>query len=59
VPRFDFGRLTDFLLSPVTTSDVVLDKLEDLWAFRNLEFLVPRARQIRGLRTVTGAVTDL
>jgi hypothetical protein len=38
VPRFDFDRLTDFLLSPVTTSDVVLDKLEDLWAFRNLDF---------------------
>jgi FkbM family methyltransferase len=36
VSRFDFGRgnLTDFLLSPVTTSDVVLDKLDELWAFK-------------------------
>jgi FkbM family methyltransferase len=33
VPRFDFGRsnFTDFLLSPVSTPDVVLDKLDDLW----------------------------
>jgi FkbM family methyltransferase len=33
VPRFDFGRdePTDFLLSPVGTSDVVLDKLDGLW----------------------------
>lgn len=33
VPRFDFGRdnLTDFLLSPVSTPDVVLDKLDQLW----------------------------
>lgn len=33
VPRFDFGRdkFTDFLLSPVTTADIVLDKLDVLW----------------------------
>jgi len=33
VPRFDFGRgnFTDFLLSPVSTPDVVLDNLEVLW----------------------------
>ena len=33
VPTFDFGRgtLTDFLLSPVSTPDVVLDKLDQLW----------------------------
>ncbi len=54
-----FGRLTHFLLSPVTPSNRVLDKLEDLRAFRNLAFLVPRARQIRGLRTVPGVVADL
>jgi FkbM family methyltransferase len=37
VPRFDFGRgnLTDFLLSPVTTPDVVLDKLDILWDLKN------------------------
>ena len=33
VPRFDFGRgnFTDFLLSPVSTTDIVLDKLDVLW----------------------------
>jgi FkbM family methyltransferase len=33
VPRFNFdrGRLTDFLLAPVSTPDVVLDKLDELW----------------------------
>jgi FkbM family methyltransferase len=33
VPRFDFGRrnYTDFLLSPVSTPDVVLDNLDVLW----------------------------
>ena len=33
VPRFDFGRgkFTDFLLSPVSTPEVVLDKLDVLW----------------------------
>ena len=33
VPRFDFGRgnFTDFLLSPVSTPDIVLDKLDVLW----------------------------
>ncbi len=33
VPRFDFGRgnFTDFLLSPVSTPDVVLDNLDVLW----------------------------
>ncbi|MGA9354021.1 MAG: FkbM family methyltransferase [Terriglobales bacterium] len=33
VPKFDFGRgnLTDFLLSPVATPDVVLDGLDGLW----------------------------
>jgi len=33
VPRFDFGRdkFTEFLLSPVTTPDIVLDKLDVLW----------------------------
>lgn len=33
VPRFDFGRgnFTEFLLSPVTTPDTVLDKLDVLW----------------------------
>ena len=37
VPRFDFGRgnLTDFLLSPVRTSDVVLDKLDVLWDLKH------------------------
>ena len=37
VPRFDFdrGNLTDFLLSPVATSDVVLSKLDELWALKN------------------------
>ncbi len=36
VPRFDFerGNLTDFLLSPVTTSDVVLEKLDALCALK-------------------------
>lgn len=33
VPRFDFsrGNFTDFLLSPVSTSDIVLDNLDVLW----------------------------
>jgi hypothetical protein len=33
VPRFDFGRgnFTEFLLSPVTTPDTVLDKVDVLW----------------------------
>jgi len=33
VPRFDFerGNFTDFLLSPVSTPDIVLDKLDVLW----------------------------
>jgi FkbM family methyltransferase len=33
VPRFDFdrGNFTDFLLSPVSTLDIVLDKLDVLW----------------------------
>jgi FkbM family methyltransferase len=33
VLRFDFsrGNLTDFLLSPVSTPDIVLDNLEPLW----------------------------
>ncbi|MGA2200401.1 MAG: FkbM family methyltransferase [Terriglobales bacterium] len=33
VPRFDFGRgnFTDFLLSPVSTPDIVLDTLDVLW----------------------------
>jgi FkbM family methyltransferase len=36
VPRFDFGRgnFTNFLLSPVSTPDVVLDNLEVLWNLR-------------------------
>jgi FkbM family methyltransferase len=37
VPRFDFGRrnFTDFLLSPVSTSDEVLDKLDVLWDLKD------------------------
>lgn len=33
VPKFDFGRgtFTDFLLSPVSTPDIVLDNLDVLW----------------------------
>jgi len=33
VPRFDFdrGKFTDFLLSPVSTPDIVLAKLDVLW----------------------------
>ena len=37
VPRFDFGRgnFTDFLLSPVCTPDIVLDKLDVLWDLKH------------------------
>jgi FkbM family methyltransferase len=37
VPKFDFarGNFTDFLLSPVSTPDVVLDDLNVLWELRN------------------------
>jgi FkbM family methyltransferase len=36
VSRFDFdrGKFTDFLLSPVSTPDTVLDKLDVLWDLR-------------------------
>ena len=36
VPRFDFGRrtYTDFLLSPVSTGEVVLDKIDVLWELK-------------------------
>gem|GEM_PF-1410164 len=35
VSTFDFGRrYTDFLLSPVSTTDVVVEKLEMLWALK-------------------------
>jgi FkbM family methyltransferase len=36
VPRFDFdrGNSTDFLLSPVSTPDIVLDKLDILWGLK-------------------------
>ncbi len=31
---FDRGNLTDFLLSPVATPDVVVNKLDDLWTLK-------------------------
>jgi FkbM family methyltransferase len=38
VPRFDFGRdeFTNFLLSPVSTPDIVLDKLDVLWDLKKM-----------------------
>jgi FkbM family methyltransferase len=43
VSRFDFGRgnFTDFVLSPVSTSDIVLDNLEVLWELQR-----PKAKRV-------------
>jgi FkbM family methyltransferase len=45
VPRFDFGRdnFTDFLLSPVTTPDAVLDKLDALWDLKKISSVPDQA----------------
>lgn len=44
VNGFDFGRRhTDFLLSPVSTPDIVLDKLDVLWDLKSL--MVSRCAQ--------------